>query len=442
MVGVCGTGMRSVAAILIDFGFSVSGSDQAGVNRSVQQLIDRGLIFQRGHESRAIQEGTNLLVHSPAIDRENAELRVAQDWGILCESLPEFLARLSRGRTTVCVAGTHGKSTTTAMLAWILQSAGRDPTVFMGGELVDSGCAGRGGQDPVLVMETCEFRRGFLHQRPDVAVILNMEPDHFDTYPATDALTEAFREFAGRVSNSGRLLLPNSIAAVLEPISTDALRETFGDRGEATWSLERNNALDDGALARRRSVPIGPLRLAVPGRHNQLNALAAVALASHIGVSPADGLRAVGSFPGIRRRFERKTVRGGAIVIDDYAHHPTAVRASLETARHEYPARRIRAVFQPHQISRTERLMREFAEALTLADEVVILPVFAARESDAERKRAVSEFLAAEVRGLGGDARFEDSLDPIRHSLDDAEETAVVLTIGAGDIDQVYHADA
>lgn len=442
MVGVCGTGMRSVAAILLDFGFAVSGSDQAGVNRSVQQLIARGLIFRQGHESRAIREGTDLLVHSPAIDRENAELGVAHDRGIPCESLPEFLSRLSRGRTTVCIAGTHGKSTTTAMLAWILQAAGRDPTVFMGGELVDSGCAGRGGQDPLLVMETCEYRRGFLHQRPDLAVILNMEPDHFDTYPVTDSLMAAFREFAGRVPDTGRLILASAIANVLEPISTEAPRETFGDSTSATWSLEWAEGCDDGALALRGLSPIDRVCLSIPGRHNQLNALAAVAVASHLGVSPADSLRAVGSFPGIRRRFERKTVRGGAIAIDDYAHHPTAVRAALETARRKYPGRRIRAVFQPHQISRTERLMREFAEALTLADEVVILPVFAARESDSARKRAVSEFLAAEVRGLGGDARFEDSLDPIRHSLDDAEETAVVLTIGAGDIDQVYHADA
>lgn len=434
--------MRSVAAILLDFGFSVSGTDQAGATRSIQKLINRGLSFRQGHESGAIGNEVDLLVHSPAIDRGNAELMAAREHGIPCESLPEFLARLSRGRTTVCVAGTHGKSTTTAMLGWILQSSGRDPTVYMGGEIVSSGCVGRGGKDSLLVMETCEYQRGFLHQQPDLAVILNVEPDHFDTYPVTDALTAAFREFAGRVPGSGRLILASAIANVLEPISTEATRETFGDCASATWSLEWMEQHNDEALARRGAEPIGRVRLAVPGRHNQLNALAAIAMASHLDIPPEDGLRAVGLFPGIRRRFERKSVRGGAIAIDDYAHHPTAVRASLETARRKYPGRRIRAVFQPHQISRTERLMREFAEALTLADEVVILPVFAARESDTARKRAVAEFLAAEVHGLGGDARFEDSLDPIRHSLDDAEETAVVLTIGAGDIDQVYHADA
>lgn len=434
--------MRSVAAILLDFGFSVSGTDQAEATRSVLKLMDRGLSFRQGHESGTIREGATLLVHSPAIDPENAELLEARDRGIPCESLPEFLARLSRGRTTVCVAGTHGKSTTTAMLAWILQSSGRDPTVYMGGEIVDSRWVGRGGKDPLLVMETCEYRRGFLYQRPDLAVILNMEPDHFDSYPLMASLTAAFREFAERVPNSGRLVVANPIATVLEALSTAAVRETFGDGASATWSLEWAEQEGNGALARRGSSQIGPVRLAVPGRHNQLNALAAIALASHLDIPPEDSLRAVASFPGIRRRFERKTVRGGAIAIDDYAHHPTAVRASLETARRTFPGRRIRAVFQPHQISRTERLMREFAEALILADEVVILPVFAARESDADRKRAVAELLAAEVRGLGGDARFEDSLDPIRHSLDDAEETAVVLTIGAGDIDQVYHADA
>jgi UDP-N-acetylmuramate--alanine ligase len=328
------------------------------------------------------------------------------------------------------------------MLAWILQSSGRDPTVYMGGEMVDSGCVGRGGRDPLLVMETCEYRRGFLHQRPDLAVILNMEPDHFDSYPVTEALTTAFREFAGRIPDSGRLVLASSIATVLEPILTEATRETFGDNASATWSLEWAEPDEKGALARRGSSLIGHVCLSVPGRHNQLNALAAAALASYLDISPKDSLHAVASFPGIRRRFERKIVRGGAIAIDDYAHHPTAVRASLETARRAFPGRRIRAVFQPHQVSRTERLMREFAEALILADEVVILPVFAAREGDAARQCAVAELLAAEVRGLGGDARFEDSLDPIRHSLDDAGETAVVLTIGAGDIDQVYHADA
>ncbi|MBS0262301.1 MAG: UDP-N-acetylmuramate--L-alanine ligase [Planctomycetes bacterium] len=436
--------MKALAELLTGSGWQVSGSDNNATSNTVSALARRGLRIHPGHHRGFIQEETDVLVYSPAVGPDNAERLEARRRSIPQFSYSQMLGRLMRNRQGVCIAGTHGKSTTTAMTGCILTVAGLQPSVVIGAEVRGAGVSGWFGAGEHFVVESCEFQRSFLDLSPRFAVILGIEPDHFDCYPQFDEAIAAFSEFAQKVPASGRLLIP----AGSEPAKTSCIAalapvETFGVETAADW--QANDIRKSPGGTRFRVYHHGDffteILLPVPGRHNVANALAAAALAHAAGADTTAIRDALAEFPGICRRFEVVGSWRGVTLIDDYAHHPTAVKAVLETAREEFPKRRLWCVFQPHQISRTQALFADFAESLTRADQVLLVPVYAARELAHNEPTELAHALAEQVQAAGGNARAMDTLDRAVRTLEDELSPGdVLITMGAGDIGKVHHA--
>ena len=444
LVGVCGSGMQALAELLLGLGWHVSGSDRCASEEAIRTLESRGLRIHQGHKATHLPHHADVLVYSQAIAPENVERVRASHCGILQLSYSQMLGRLMSERTGVSIAGTHGKSTTTAMTASLLTSAGLAPSAVVGARLIDRDVGGWAGAGDLLVVESCEYRRSFLDLSPRYAVITGIEPDHFDCYESLGETTAAFAEFAASIDSSGVLLVAADCPAAAEAAGQATSRvRTFGRGPGADWraadvcrtvSGSRFGLFFRGEFRTEITVP-------VPGRHNVDNALAAAAMACELGVDPRlvrEGLR---GYAGIRRRFQRVGSWRGVTVVDDYAHHPTAVQATLETARETFGRRRLWCAFQPHQVSRTLALFDEFASSFQEADQLLLLPVFAAREDDLQAED-VSRKLAKRIgsSGSGTGCRFVPSLDRLVETLDhDTRPGDVLITMGAGDIDQVPH---
>lgn len=441
LIGVNGSGMKALAEFLLDLGWDVSGSDTQPLPSNLpSDSVWRQVRFSLRHDAANVSPDAAIVVHSPAVDASNPERVAAVQRGLPVLSYVEMLAELLSSRRAICIAGTHGKTTTTAMVATILREAGLSASVIIGGETVAYGRSGWAGSGELIVVEACEYRRHFLEFEPHVAAILNIEADHFDCFATVSDAQAAFADFAARVSPNGRLIVPagdggtqaitSRAACPVERFSIEA------DREAAEWRVSEIEAVGNGSRFRVTSASGDSevMELPVPGWHNVSNALAAIAVCSAVGVSRdaiADGLR---TFRGTRRRFEVRGEFRGATIIDDYAHHPTAVSATIETARQAFPGRRVVVAFQPHQVSRTQHLMDEFAAALARADVTLLLPIFAAREDTQIAARTLAE-LAEKTRKNGANASVLTSLDHLSATLDDAAQPGDVwLFLGAGNI--------
>jgi UDP-N-acetylmuramate--alanine ligase len=437
LVGIAGAGMRSLAQVLQAAGWQISGSDLAP-----DALAGAPFDVRWGHDAAAIDPTIDLVVYTSAVSPANPELRRARDLGITTLSYPQMLGRLMQSRRGVAVAGTHGKSTVTAMTGQILTAAGLDPTVVVGAAPLGARSGGRFGQGPVLVAEACEYRGGFLHLKPEMAAILNIEPDHFDCFDTAADLQSAFARFVQALPADG-LLVAAASAAVRRACADVACDvETFALAGEVAW---RAAELDErrgyyGFQIRCRELAVCDVKLPVPGRHNVLNALAAAALASHLGASGASIREGLEQFVALRRRLQLLGEVRDVALVDDYAHHPTEVAATLATLRRMYPERRLWCVFQPHQSSRLARLLDEFALSLQNADRVVLADVFCARESPGGNDSATAADLACRLSALGQQVVQLASAGEIRDYLRAALRGGdVVVTMGAGDIGTVAH---
>lgn len=443
LVGVCGAGMRALAEVLLSHGWKLSASDSLPPAPAIQQLIRQGLTFHHGHAAEYVPVSAQVVIHSPAVPLENPERTVARERGIPDHSLPEFIGTLMREKHGVCIAGTHGKSTTTAMVGTILADAGRRPSVILGAELVDGGRSGWAGSGDEFVVESCEFQRSFLHYAPQYAALLSVQLDHVDCFPDLAAAEAAFREFAQLVPADGAIVACRDCPATMRVVDGVAARTvTFGTHPEATWRADDLRKAPTGERFRmyRDGQFFLELALRIPGKHNVLNALAAAALTAEMGVSAREIRESLQEFQGIRRRFESLGTFRGVTIIDDYAHHPTAVQATLQTARELYGRRRIWCVFQPHQVSRTRALMDEFASSFGAADQVIIAPVFAAREADDDAPQLAAQELTQRIRNTHPAVDSADSLDRIVATLEDGLRPGdVLLTMGAGNIDRVHH---
>jgi UDP-N-acetylmuramate--alanine ligase len=444
LIGVCGSGMKALAEVLAGQGWIVTGSDLQASDTTIAAFARHGLRIHSGHHSAFLPGNADVVVYSPAVCRENPERILAERLGIPQYSYSQMLGRLMQGKTGMCIAGTHGKSTTTAMTGCVLEAAELAPTVVVGAELCGWRKNGWAGDGPHFVVESCEYQRNFLDLSPQWAAILGIEPDHFDCFTQFDEAVAAFAEFSQRVPAGGGLLIPvGSDAARAATLAAAAPVETFGLAPEADWWAGDVRLVAAGVRFRvyHRGEYVTEIALRIPGRHNVLNSLAAVAL-SHRAGAPADVIReALAEFPGIKRRFETIGSWRGVTLIDDYAHHPTAVAVTLATARERFPRRKLWCVFQPHQVSRTTALLGDFARALTRADEILVAPVFAARENVDQEPEHISRNLADQVIDSGGRARFVAGLDHAVATLDDELQPGdVLITMGAGDIGQVHHA--
>lgn len=444
LIGICGSGMRALAELLTDLGARVSGSDLAALPHEIARFHDKGIQVWAGHSAERISRETRVVVHSPAVRPADPERSEARRRGILNLSYPQTVARLMRGHTTISIAGTHGKSTTTAMTAWILKHAGRKPSVVIGAEVLELERSGWAGQGHLFVVESCEYQRHFLEYSPQCAAILSTEPDHFDSFGSLAENEDAFRVFASRLPSNGCLIVPCESQGVTDWSEvTRAPVQTFGFLASADWSARELRATPAGWQFEmwRGSEPWIPTGLRIPGRHNVSNAIAAAALA-HWGGADRESIAAgLLSFPGIRRRFERLGRWNEIDLVDDYAHHPTAIRATIACAKEHYPGRRLVVAFQPHQISRTTALLEDFSNAFAQADDVLITPVFVARETCRDdAKLTLSRELAGRIRATGTPCRFIPSLDHLGRTLDDSLQPGdVLLTMGAGNIGQIQN---
>ncbi len=444
--------MKALAELAVGLGWKVSGSDTEPTSPALKAMARRGLRIHQGHNDRFLPPDADVLVHSPAVAPSNPERQMAARLGIPQMSYSQMLGHLMRQKTGLSIAGTHGKSTTTAMTATILNHAGLEPSAIIGAELCEglesprkgnhaaSGWAGNGNY---FVVESCEYQRSFLAFHPRFAAITGIEPDHFDYYHTFADTKSAFADFAGQIEPAGVLVVKNECAASRDIASAAACDvATYSRKAGADWWAADIKRTEAGLWFRvfYHGWFFCEVSLNVPGLHNVENALVATALSHYAGVDPADIRDSLAQFPGIRRRFERLGSWRGITLIDDYAHHPTAVENTLRTARECYKNRNIWCVFQPHQLTRLQALMPEFGTAFTDADRVIVAPVFAARETADGESLTAAEELAERIRESGVPAEFGASLDQITATLDDnARPGDVLITLGAGDINRIHH---
>jgi UDP-N-acetylmuramate--alanine ligase len=445
-VGIGGAGMSGIAEILINYDqaeLTVSGCDQA-LSEVTERLQSLGVTVHEGHSPDHL-EGVDLVVISSAVAESNAEVREARRRGITVVRRAEMLGELMRLKYGIAVAGTHGKTTTTSLIGTVLTEAGLDPTVIVGGRLRLLGTGARLGKSQYLVAEADEFDRSFLRLTPVTAVITTIDRDHLDTYKDLAAIQDAFVDFAGRVPFFGRLIVclddPN-VRQIL-PRLADRRIVTYGFSSGADLSAAE---VEPGAWGTRfvvrslRGGDLGEIHLPVPGRHNVLNALAAVGVALSLRIGFEDIARALAGFGGVHRRFELLGTWRGAAVVDDYAHHPTEVAATLAAARQTYPNGRVLAVFQPHLFSRTLDQAEEFGKALAGADLAVVNDVYASRESPIP---GVTGELVADAARRAGQAnvqyvpRWQDAPPLLAEQVRAGD---VVITLGAGDVNRLAKA--
>ncbi len=457
LVGVEGVGVSGAARLLRARGLAVAGSDrQPGERRAALEPL--GVAVTGGDDPAALPAALDLLVRSAAVPRTHPQVQEAVRRGVPVLTYAETVGALMAGRTGVCVAGCHGKTTTTSLIASALVRAGADPSFLVGGTLREHGTGARAGAGPCFVAESCEYDRSFHAHRPTVAVVTNVDEDHLDYYRDLAEIQESFRVFASLLPAHGVLIVNEAYAPLFRGDRRLRARlETFGFGSSATWTASEPGlapadpagppgseggagAGGDGIVFRvaREGRGLGELSLPLLGAHNALNGLAAAAALTAAGLpwpAVASGLAA---FEGVGRRLERVAERRGVLVLDDYGHHPAEIRAVVRALRARHPGRRLVVIFQPHQASRTRCLLHEFATALAQADEAWLPPIYFARDSEEERRSVTSEDLAARVRNEGGRAAtFPGLRAVVEHALQALAPGDVVVTLGAGDVDEV-----
>lgn len=435
-IGIGGISMSGLAEILLKEGFVISGSDtkESALTEHLEKLGAR--IFY-GQKASNIIEGIDLAVYTAAIHEDNEEFAEARRQGIPMLSRAELLGQLMKNYDVpVAISGTHGKTTTTSMLSHILLAAKKDPTISVGGILKAIGGNIRVGSSELFVTEACEYTNSFLHFFPKIAVILNIDADHLDFFKDLDDIRHSFRRFAQLLPADGTLIINKEIEH-LEEI-TDGLScrvVTFGLDSSADYYADQISHDETGNAAFHvisHGKDTGRVELSVKGDHNICNALSVIVVADLLDISRDDVCSGLQSFTGTDRRFEHKGDWNGVTVIDDYAHHPTEIKATLKAAD-VYPHREIWCVFQPHTYTRTKALFPEFVEALSHTDHVVLADIYAARETDT--LGISSQLLAEELKKKGCDAYYLPSFEAIEDFLKThCQKGDVLITMGAGNV--------
>jgi len=436
-IGIGGAGMSGIAKIMLSQGIKVSGSDVKD-STVTENLRTMGATIVIGHNAENVA-GVDLLVLSTAIAANNPERAAALDLGIPTMARAQALALLMNGKHSVAVAGTHGKTTTTSMLTVALQSTGLDPSFAIGGMINASGVNAYFGSGDIFVAEADESDGSFLAYKPLGAIITNIELDHVDHFADLESIYGLFEEFIGSIAPNGFLVTCGDDPGVRELLKRikaqgrhDLTITTYGE-GENDWQISRIALEAQSSVARvlHNGKVIGELELQVPGHHNLLNALAALAASDVLDIPARSILDGLATFTGSRRRFELKGEVGGVRVVDDYGHHPTEIRVTLETARRYAGTGRLIVIFQPHRYSRTQAFAAQFAQALDLADEVYLLEVYAASE---EPIPGVSSLLISSQM-QSSKVHYEPSMVAVVEAVTaSAKENDLIMTMGAGDV--------
>ncbi len=437
--GIGGISMSGLAEILAGQGYIVTGSDMKA-SSITQKLEKMGIKITIGHMAENVT-GADLVVYTAAVNSSNPELIAAAQIGTPCIDRATLLGELMKGYPgSIAVSGTHGKTTTTSMISLIMLEEGLDPTIHIGGELDAIGGTTRVGDSDYFIAEACEYTGSFLKLHPYLAVILNIEFDHADYFKDFQHIKNTFLKFAKLVPENGYLLVYGDDPAAVEIMEqVPCNKETFGLGGEGyTWSAADITFDDTGCAAYtllHHNEPIAEIRLRVPGIHNIVNSLAAIAACSIMGCSMDSIIKALQKFGGTHRRFELKGISDGITVIDDYAHHPTEVAATLKAAKNCKHSR-IWCVFQPHTYTRTKSLMGEFSLAFENADIIIVTDIYAARETDTGEVN--SGTLADKISSNGKQTLYIKDFEDIVAYLDkNACSGDLIITMGAGDIYKV-----
>lgn len=433
-IGIGGISMSGLAEILLENNYSVSGSDMKA-SSITEKLSKQGARFYVGHDEKNIGDA-DLVVYTAAVSENNPELIKARDLKLPTMDRAEFLGEIMKGhKYNIAISGTHGKTTTTSMVSHIFLQANLDPTILVGGELDIINGNVRTGKSEYFITEACEYKASFLKFFPFIGVILNVEADHLDFYRNIDHIQETFMEFTKLIPEDGYLVAyaeDEKLKPIIEASKSKVLTYglNFGDitakdiiynnSGCASFDIYKNNE-------RLFSV-----NLNVPGKHNVLNSLASICVALSLDVPYEHIIEGLASFYGTHRRFEFKGTKNGISVVDDYAHHPTEIKATLEASKN-YPHKRIICVFQPHTFTRTATLFDDFVHCFSDADEVILADIYAAREQ--YTKVVSSDMLGDKVRELGQNCvnlhSFEEIVDYLNTT---AKEEDLILTVGAGDV--------
>ena len=435
-IGIGGISMSGLAEILLEEGFHISGSD-AKESALTDALEKKGARIYYGQRASNISGSTDVVVYTAAIHPDNPEFARAKELGIPMLTRAELLGQIMRNYDTpIAVAGTHGKTTTTSMLSHILLKGDCDPTISVGGILPAIGGNIRVGQSETFLTEACEYTNSFLSFFPKISIILNMDADHLDFFKDIDDIRRSFRRFAELLPADGTLIInadTPEYQSITEGLSCQVI--TYGLENNADYTASDITYDEFGHASfnvRYKGSDLGRCSLKVPGSHNVSNALSAVAAGRLLNLPwevIAEGLL---SFTGTDRRFQYKGTVGGVTIIDDYAHHPTEIEATLKAAAN-YPHRKVWCVFQPHTYTRTKALLPEFAQALTLADHVVLADIYAARETDT--LGISSEDLADRIRELGTLCEYFPTFDEIENFLlENCTQGDLLITMGAGDV--------
>lgn len=435
-VGIGGISMSGLAEILADAGFSVSGSDRS---RSLltERLEAKGITVFYGHNYNNITDNLDCVIFTSAIHPDNPEYIAAHEKNIPCLTRAQLLGQLMKNyRTPVAVSGTHGKTTVTSMISEILLKAGMDPTLSVGGILKSIGGNIHVGSSDCFVTEACEYTNSFLSLFPKIGIILNVEEDHMDFFQDLDDIYRSFRKFAELLPSDGCLIVNGGIEKL--PTLTDGLACRVLTYGADASSDYYPTAVRYDDLGHPSFTLHGPgktvrdFSLQVPGEHNVYNAIAAVVLADLLSVENSVISEALHNFSGTDRRFEYKGTVRGITVVDDYAHHPAEIEATLKAAA-RCPHKNLWCVFQPHTYTRTKTFLKEFARALTLADKVVLADIYAARETDS--LGISSEMLRREIEALGKECYYFPSFKEIeKFLLENCINGDLLITMGAGDV--------
>ncbi len=443
LIGICGTAMATLAAMLKEEGHDVAGSDQHVYPPMSDFLAERGIPCRDGYDAKHVPADIDLAVIGNAVSRGNPEVEAVLDRGLRYRSLPEMVRETWLwDRRSIVVAGTHGKTTTASLVAWLLTEGGRDPSFLIGGVTGNFGSSCRLGGGREFVIEGDEYDSAFfdktakfLKYLPDIAVVGNLEFDHADIYADFEAIRVAVRRFVALLPRRGLLLVGADSPAALEAAAGAPCRvETFGLAAGTDWRATGVEPAPDGTAftVEHRGSPVGRVRAPLVGGFNVRNVLAAFAAARAVGLDAPTLVGAVGRFAGVRRRLEVRGREGGVTVYDDFAHHPTAVRETLAGLRAAFPARRIWALFEPRSATACRRVFQTaFAEAFGDADETLIWRVHRATLPAAERLSEPA--LAAAIRAGGGRARFlPDLSDIVRTVADEAREGDLVVAMSNG----------
>ena len=438
-IGIGGISMSGLAEILLARGFKVSGSDNKE-SELTKELSDKGATVFYGQRADNITDGIDVVVYTAAIRKDNPEYEEVIKRGIPMLTRAELLGQLMRNyEIPIAISGTHGKTTTTSMTSMVFMNAELDPTISVGGILKEIGGNIRIGESGYFVTEACEYTNSFLSFFPKIGIILNIEEDHLDFFKDLDDIYASFRKFAELLPEDGTLVINHDISDLGK--ITDGLKcrvVTFSLSDSTADYYAQDVTFNELGCAKFTAVGkngSNEYELKVPGDHNIINALATIALSECVGIGYENIRSGLNDFAGTDRRFQLKGKLGGVTIVDDYAHHPTEIAATLKAAR-KYPADRVICVFQPHTYTRTKAFFHEFADSLCLADMVVLADIYAAREKDT--LGISSEDLMEEIRDKGTECYYFPSFDEIENFLlQNCIHGDLLITMGAGDIVKV-----